>query len=65
MVVCDGRNRMLAGREVFLMSDPLREKSWYQLASRRVVYLGVPPALRDQFSLAPPGTVGAYWGFCS
>ncbi len=54
IVLYDSLNRDLADRRTFFLADPLQEKAWYWVGNRRVVYLGVPPRLPAQFSLAPP-----------
>lgn len=53
-VLYDSLRRELVDRRAFFIADPLVEKSWYWVGNRRVVYLGAPPRLPAQFTLAPP-----------
>ncbi len=54
VVLYDSSRRELADRRTFYVADPMQEKTWYWVGNRRVVYLGVPPRLPAQFTLAPP-----------
>lgn len=54
LVLYDSQRRELTDSRTFHVADPLQERAWYWVGNRRVVYLGVPPRLPAQFTLAPP-----------
>lgn len=54
VVLYDSGRRDLADRRTFFFANPLQEKSWHWIGTRRVVYLGPPPRLPLQFSVAEP-----------
>lgn len=54
VVLYDSARRTLADHRTFFISDPLAEKTWYWIGNRRVVYLGQPPRLPSQFTVADP-----------
>lgn len=54
VLLYDSQRRELADRRAFFFADPLQERAWYWVGNRRVVYLGPPPRLPRQFTLAPP-----------
>jgi hypothetical protein len=54
VMVFNTKERRLVSREVLLLSQPPREREWYQFGSLHVLHLGVPASLRQEISLAPP-----------
>jgi len=54
VVLYDTEQRELADLRTFELREVLQDKTWYWLGNRRVVYLGVPPRLPAQNSLAQP-----------
>lgn len=52
-MIFNTRDRELFDHEVRLVRRPLEDHTWYQLGHRRVGYLGTPPALVPEISLAP------------
>lgn len=54
VVLYDTEQRELADLRAFHLRDVLQDKTWYWLGNRRVVYLGVPPRLPAQNTLAQP-----------
>jgi hypothetical protein len=52
-VIFNTRDRQLVDDEVLLVREPLEDHTWYQFGRRRIVYLGTPPALQSEISLAP------------
>jgi hypothetical protein len=53
-LVFNTRDRQLLDHEVRLARQPLQDHTWFQLGSRRILYLGTPTALEAEISLAPP-----------
>ena len=54
-VVYDSKSESLADPRAYLLSTTLRDSTWYQLGSRKVVYIGQPPALKAELLSAENG----------
>lgn len=54
VMIFNARDRQLASRDVLLIERELEGKTWHDLRGRRLFYLGTPPGLEAEFSLAPP-----------
>jgi hypothetical protein len=53
LMILNGRNRRPFGDDALRLSRELDAQNWYQHGRRRVIYLGEPPSLAGEFSLAP------------
>ncbi|HTO04296.1 MAG TPA: hypothetical protein VL069_11370, partial [Opitutus sp.] len=53
-LIYNTRDRTLLDHEVLLVQEPLKERTWYQLGSRRIGHLGTPTGLTPEISLAAP-----------
>ncbi len=52
LMVFNGRDRQLADKQAFALSEAPADHTWYQIDQRRVIYLGVPPELKREKTLA-------------
>jgi hypothetical protein len=54
VMIFNTQDRRLVSREVLLLRQPPAEREWRLFEGKRILHLGVPPALRPEISLAPP-----------
>jgi hypothetical protein len=53
-MILNSRSRRPFQDEALTMARELEERTWYQYDRRRVLFLGEPPSLGGEISLAPP-----------
>ncbi len=54
LMVLNSRNRRPLDANALRLRHALDEQTWYQYDGKRVIFLGEPPALDGEISLAPP-----------